>query len=344
MDDSSAQPIHVVVSGIPRGYHFPRSDGNWLQKHHIQQITDQSPRIHLREIPAHEIESADLSDVELVLAEGGNRIHYAGELDWEDYQHLFTPSLRWVQLCSTGFSDNITPEVMERRVTLTNAPGLHTLPIAESVLAAMLAHVKNFKQRRADQQGHHWAQLKNDELMDRTVLIMGLGSIGAQVARLCKAFGMRVIGTKRRIERVPNVDDVFQLNELKNHLPQADFVVIAVPLTPETEDLLDGNCFDAMKSSTYLVNVGRGKVVDEAAMIRALKTGQIAGAYLDALCEEPLSTDHPLWDLENVFLVPHDSHSSPRIGDRMVDLFCENLARYVAGQPVHSICDPSRGY
>lgn len=344
MEDSSLRPIHVAVSGIPRGYHFPRPDGNWLQKHHIQKITDISPRIRLREIPAHEIESTEVSDVEVVLAEGGNRIHYAGELDWEDYQCLFTPSLKWVQLCSTGFSDNITPAVSDRRVTLTNAPGLHTLPIAESVLAAMLAHVKNFKQRRADQQDHHWAQRKNDELMDRTVLILGLGSIGMQVARLCKAFGMRVIGTKRRVAPVLNVDEVFPLNELITHMPLADFVVIAVPLTPETEDLLDGPGFDAMKSSAYLLNVGRGKVVDEAAMIRALKTGQIAGAYLDAMCEEPLSTDHPLWDIENVFLVPHDSHSSPRIGDRMVDLFCENLARYVAGQTVHNICDPSRGY
>lgn len=344
MTASSTEPIHVAVSGIPRGYHFPQENGNWLQTHHRQKITDVSPRIRLREIPAHEVHSTDLSGIEVVMAEGGNRIHYAGELDWADYQRFFTPSLKWVQLCSTGFSDNITPQVLDKSVTLTNAPGLHTRPIAESVLAAMLAHAKNFKQRRQDQHAHHWNQLKNDELIDRTVLILGLGSIGKQVAHLCRAFGMRIIGCKRRVEPVPGVDEVFPLQAIRDYLPQADYLVIAVPLTTETEDLLGAAAFQAMKSSAYLINVGRGKVVEETAMIEALRTRQIAGAYLDAFCEEPLPADHPLWDLENVFLVPHDSHSSPHIGDRMVDLFCANLARYAAGEPLHNICDPHRGY
>ncbi|MCP5098222.1 MAG: D-2-hydroxyacid dehydrogenase [Chloroflexi bacterium] len=336
--------IKVAVSGIPRGYHYPLENGNWLQAHHKEQITAVSPHIQLLEIPAHEVEQTDLSGIELVLAEGGNRTHYAGELDWEDYQHFFTPALQWVQLCSTGFSDNITPQVLNKRVTLTNAPGLHTIPIAESVLAAMLAHAKNFKQRRQDQQAHRWRQLKNGELQGQTVLILGLGRIGKQVAQLCHAFGMHVIGSKRRMETVTAVNELFPIQHLNTYLPQADYIVIALPLTSETENVLDKTSFQAMKSTTYLINVGRGKVVDEAAMIDALQTDQIAGAYLDALSEEPLPAENPLWELENVFLVPHDSHSSPYIGDRMVDLFCANLARYVAGQPLHNICDPQRGY
>ncbi|MEM7112776.1 MAG: D-2-hydroxyacid dehydrogenase [Chloroflexota bacterium] len=344
MTQSSEKPINVAVSGIPRGYHFPREDSNWLQPHHREQITAVSPRINLIEIPAHAVKTADLSQIDVVLAEGGNRIHYPGELDWDDYQQFFTPALKWVQLCSTGFSDNITPEVENGRVTLTNAPGLHTLPIAESVLAAMLNHAKNFVQRRIEQQAHHWNQLKNDELIGRTALILGLGQIGKRVAQLCQAFGMRVIGSKRTIELVDHVETVFPITELSHFLPQADYIIIALPMTPATEKLLDAAAFQLMKPTAYLINVGRGLVVDEPAMIAALRSRQIAGAYLDALIEEPLPADSPLWDLENVFLVPHDSHSSPYIGDRMVDLFCANLTRYVAGEPLHNICDPQRGY
>lgn len=336
--------IRIAVSGIPRGYHTPRPDKNWLQPHHIAQIKAISPHIELLEIPAHAVMSADLSGIEAVLAEGGNRIHYPGELDWADYLRFFTPDLKWVQLCSTGFSDNITPQIEAGTVTLTNAPGLHTVPIAESVLAAMLAHVKNFQTRRHDQVARRWRQLKNDELLGRTVLILGLGKIGLRVAQLCRPFGMRVIGTKRRLEPLDGVDHLFPLEQLSDYLPQADFVVIALPLTPETEHLLTAASFEEMKPSGYLINVGRGKVVEEAALLSALRSGQIAGAYLDALETEPLPADHPLWGLENVFLIPHDSHSSPAIGDRMVDLFCANLSRYIHGRPLEHICDPQRGY
>lgn len=338
--------INVAVSGIPRGYHFPLENGNWLQEQHKQQIVAISPRINLIEIPAHEVQNLNFQEqnIEVVLAEGGNRTHYAGELDWEDYQRFFAPSLRWVQLCSTGFSDNITPQILDGEVLLTNAPGLHTLPIAESVLGAMLAHAKNFKQRRIDQKTHDWNQLKNDELTGRTVLILGLGKIGKRVAQLCQAFDMHVIGCKRRAEPVSAVDEVFPVEALGNYLPQADYIVIAAPLTPQTEHLLDKASLYKLKPTAYLINVGRGKIVDENALLEALQTDKIGGAYLDALAQEPLPPDHPFWEQENVFLVPHDSHSSPYIGDRMVDQFCANLARYVTGEPLQNICDPQRGY
>lgn len=334
--------IKIAVSGIPRGYQFPHADGNWLQEKHKQQILAISSDIKLIEIPAHKVD--DIEGIKVVLAEGGNRVHYPGELDWEDYQKFFTPSLRWVQLCSTGFSDNITPQVLDGTVTLTNAPGLHTIPIAESVMAAMLDHAKHLKRRRIAQKSHEWNQLKNDELFRRTVLIIGLGRIGKKVAQLCKAFDMKVIGTKRRVEPLENVDMVFPVNELTAYMPHADYIVIAVPHTPETENLVGSQEFKAMKRSAYLINVGRGKVVEEPVMIKALKEEWIAGAYLDAFVEEPLPGEHVLWDMKNVFIVPHDSHSSPYIGDRMGDIFCANLKRYVAGQPLQNVCDPKRGY
>ena len=336
------RPLKIAVSGIPRGYQFPEADGTWLSESHRKQILDISPRIELVEIPAHRV--TNVEGIEIVLAEGGNRTNYPGELDRKDYEAFFTPSLKWVQLCSAGFSDNITQSIVDGRVTLTNASGLHTKPIAESVLAAMLDHAKNFGQRRIDQQAHAWRRLDNDELCGRTVLIIGLGNIGKAVARLCGAFEMTVIGTKRRVEPVANVDTVFATDELIGHLSAADYIVIAAPLTAQTDCLLDEEAFAAMKSSAYLVNVGRGRIIEESALITALEEQRIAGAYLDAFDHEPLDDKHPLWNMDKVFIVPHDSHSSPYIGDRMVDIFCDNLRRYVAGEPLLNICDPQRGY
>jgi phosphoglycerate dehydrogenase-like enzyme len=143
---------------------------------------------------------------------------------------------------------------------------------------------------------------------------------------------------------VENVDRVFTAGELGDHLSSADYIVIAAPHTPETEGMLDEHAFAAMKPSAYLVNVGRGQVIVESALITALEEHRIAGAYLDAFDREPIADDHVLWSMDNVFVVPHDSHSSPYIGDRMVDIFCENLRRYVAGEPLTNICDPGRGY
>jgi phosphoglycerate dehydrogenase-like enzyme len=280
----------------------------------------------------------------VLLAEGGNRVHYGEELDWEDYLKFFTPSLRWVMLCSTGFGDNITPEILRGDVVLTNSPGIHTIPIAESVVAAMLHDVKLLKQRLEDQEAHLWTQRKCRELSGSTALLIGLGNIGKRVARICKAFDMRVIGTKRTVEPVENVDHVFSSDELVDHLPEADFVVVAAPLTPLTENMVCESEFKVMKDSAYLINVGRGRIVDEPAMIRALEEGLIGGAYLDCHVVEPLPQNHPLWDMENVTVIPHDSHSSPFIGDRIVDIFCENFRRYIEGRPLLNVCDPKRGY
>lgn len=338
----STNTLEIAVSGIPRGYQFPRPDGTWLQESHRKQILDISARIRLLEVPADRV--TEVAGVEVLLAEGGNHVHYPGELDRKDYERFFTPSLKWVQICSTGFSDNITERIVDGYVTLTNAPGLHTVPIAESVLAAMLGHAKNLAQRKCDQRAHAWRRLDNDELNGRTVLIVGLGNIGKAVARFCKAFQMTVIGTKRRVAPVENVDSVFAAEKLLEHLATADYIVIAAPHTPETENMLDARAFAVMKPSAYLVNVGRGQVVEEGALITALEEHRIAGAYLDAFNREPLNADHVLWNMGNVLVVPHDSHSSPYIGDRMVDIFCDNLRRYVAGEPFLNICDPQRGY
>ncbi len=338
--------ISVVVSGIPRGYQMPKNDGNWLQDHHRDQIKKVSPKIKLIEMPQDEVNKIQglVEGVEVLLAEGGNIIHYGQELDREDYLKFFTPSLRWVQLCSTGFSDNITSEILRGDVLLTNSPGIHTIPIAESVLAAMLNHAKRLKQRRIDQKKCNWGNIKLDELYNRTVLLLGLGNIGKRIAKLCKSFDMRVIGTKKHVENVDNVDLVFPPQDLKKYLPEADYFVIAAPLTPSTENMIGYEEFEIMKESSYLINVGRGKIVFEPALIDALQNKKIGGAYLDCHVEEPLPQNHPLWRIDTAFIIPHDSHSSPFIGDRIVEIFCENLRRYVDGNSLLYICDPFKGY
>jgi phosphoglycerate dehydrogenase-like enzyme len=338
--------VKIVVSGIPRGYQMPREDGNWLQEKHRQQIMSVSPDVELVEMPQGEVHMVNgaVDGVEVLLAEGGNAIHYGEELDREDYLKFFTPSLRWVQLCSTGFSDNVTPEITRGFFNDTATTEIYTIPIAESVVAGMLDHAKRLKQRRIDQGDHVWGNVKLGELYGSTVLLLGLGNIGRRIARLCKSFEMRVIGTKRRVEEVENVDLVFPPGELKRYLEEADYVVIAAPLTPLTENMIGPEEFEAMKGSAYLINVGRGRIVDEAAMVEALRTGSIDGAYLDCHVEEPLPSDHPLWDMENILVIPHDSHSSPFIGDRIVDIFCENLCRYMKGETLLHVCDPARGY
>jgi phosphoglycerate dehydrogenase-like enzyme len=338
--------LKVVVSGVPRGYQRPQRGGRWLQDKHLCKIEAVSEDIELVEMPQGKVHGIEgkVEGVEVLLAEGGNRIHYGEELDWEDYIKFFTPSLRWVMLCSTGFSDNITPEILRGDVILTNSPGIHTIPIAESVIAAMLDHVKRLRERREDQERHLWRQLSCSELFGSTVLLIGLGNIGRRVAQLCKGFDMRVIGTKKTVEPVDNVDIVFPSWELMDHLPCADFVVVAAPLTPLTENMIGEAEIGAMKETSYLINVGRGLIVDEEAMTRALREDRIGGAYLDCHVVEPLPTDHPLWDMENVFVIPHDSHSSPFIGDRIIEIFCENLRRYIKGESLINVCDPTRGY
>ncbi len=140
------------------------------------------------------------------------------------------------------------------------------------------------------------------------------------------------------------VDEVFEIDVLHERLSQADYLVIAVPLTSATEDLIDRQTFQRMKTSAYLVNVGRGAIVNEPALIEALQAGTIGGAFLDAHVVEPLPKDHPLWRAPNTTVISHDSHSSPKIGERMVELFAKNLERYVAGLPLVNQCDISRGY
>lgn len=274
------------------------------------------------------------------------------------------PNLRWVQVASAGVDHLLDHPIMGNDVLLTNASGIHATSIGEWVLAMMLNLTKRWPWKLALKWGHGWPQdrefiASGDELWGKMVGIVGYGSIGREVARLCQGLGMRVLAAKRdsldrldRGYRLPGRGDpegripeaLYGPDGLTEMLPQCDYVVIAAPLTRETQGLIGAEELAAMKPSAYLINIARGGLVDEEALVEALRCGGIAGAALDVFTEEPLPSNHPLWELPNVLLTPHVSGASPAYNDRLSDLFAENLRRYVAGESLLNLVDKERQY
>jgi len=298
-------------------------------------------------------------------------VRSAGEMPpdaWSDAEILCTfmalpepelaPRLRWVQLLSAG-----ADHAMGHDVVLTTTSGIHAVNIGEFVLAFMLAWAHHLPalfdhQRRAEWPEDRWELFIPQELCRATVGIVGYGSIGREVGRLAHAFGMRVLAMQRDAAHtdhgyvVPGVGDpegrvperFFHPDELRNMLAECDYVVLAVPLTAATHHLIGEAALRAMKSSAFLINIARGDVVDEPALIRALQEGWIAGAGLDVFAQEPLPADSPLWRMDNVILAPHVAGFTPHYNDRAADVFAENLRRYLAGEPLLNQVDTTKGY
>lgn len=259
------------------------------------------------------------------------------------------PKLRWQHTPSAGVNHLLTPTALSRDIILTNGAGVHAIPIAEFTLALMLDYVKDLGTLHQLQETHQWdyrwkRNIFLRELFDATVLILGAGGIGQAIAQRASAFGMSVWGSRKHPEPLPHFEKVVGANEWYPLLPEADFVVLATPLTPETKGMINTEVLRAMKQSAYLINIARGALVDESALFTALTEGWIAGAGLDALIQEPLPPESPLWSLPNLFVTPHTSWSSAHSRRRTVDLFLENLQRYRSGQPLCNIVDRTAGY
>ncbi|MFN6559007.1 MAG: D-2-hydroxyacid dehydrogenase [Nostoc sp. ChiSLP01] len=255
------------------------------------------------------------------------------------------PRLRWQQSPSAGVNHILTPSFLQRDIILTNGAGVHAIPISEFVLAFMLYHAKNLRKLQTLQDEHTWVRgVFLEELADDTLLIIGTGNIGQAIASRAKAFGVRVWGSRRHPEPLPNFDKIVGVDEWRSLLPEADYVVIATPLTPETKNLIDEAALRSMRPSAYLINIARGAIVDEAALIAALREGWIAGAGLDTVAIEPLPPESPLWSLPNAFITPHCSALSPRLRERIAELFIDNLKRYQTGQPLRNVVDKKAGY
>lgn len=257
---------------------------------------------------------------------------------------IATPGLRWMHTASAGVDHILFPELRDSDIVLTNASGVFNIPIAETVLAYMLAVVKRLPEFLAQQRERRWHKLPLRELRGLTVGIVGLGDIGTEIARLCRAFGMHVLGLRRRPLPSDVADEVLPPDRLHDLLARSDFVVIALPLTEETRGLIGRAELAAMKPGAWLINISRGAIVDEEALVEALREGRIGGACLDVFAEEPLPSESPLWEMPNVIITPHNSWSSPRIEEREVELFLENLRRYVSGEPLLNVVDKRAGY
>ncbi|WP_152588097.1 D-2-hydroxyacid dehydrogenase [Nostoc sphaeroides] len=255
------------------------------------------------------------------------------------------PALRWQQSPSAGVNHILTPTFLQKDIILTNGAGVHAIPISEFVLAFMLYHAKNLRKLQTLQNEHTWVRgVFLEELADANLLILGTGNIGKAIASRAKAFGVTVWGSRRHPEPLPNFDKIVGADEWRSLLPAADYVVIATPLTPETRGLIDETALRSMRQSAYLINIARGAIVDEAALITALREGWIAGAGLDTVATEPLPPESPLWSLPNAFITPHCSALSPRLRERIAQLFIDNLKRYQTGQPLRNVVDKQAGY
>ena len=252
--------------------------------------------------------------------------------------------LRWIQGTGAGVDQMMPFEALPPGVLVTNAAGINADIMADFAIALVLALHLNLKRYVEQQRDRQWKRVLAEPLAGKTLAAIGLGRIGKGVARRAKAMGMRVVGTRRSAAPVPDVDAVYPPEELHRALGEGDYVVLTVPLTPATVHLLDAKAFDAMHPEAYLVNVSRGRVVDEAALVEALRSRRIAGAALDVFAKEPLPAESSLWAIENVILTPHIGGDMKDFSERSVRLFCDNLGRYLRGEPLRNLVDLARGY
>ena len=255
------------------------------------------------------------------------------------------PKLRWYHSVGAGVEDLVgVTELRERGITLTNNSGSYDIQIAEHALAFILAGAKRLHLYRDQQARHEWKEHQQDELRGATLVVYGLGSIGAEIGRLGSALGMRVIGVRRRVEPVPGIERIVPPERLAEVAAEADYLAIAAPLTPATRGAVSREVIGRMKQTAWIVNIARGAIVDEDALVDALRDGRLGGAGLDTLTVEPLPPDHPLWTLQNVIITPHSSNSSPRVRERTLALFVENLRRFKASEPLLNRVDFEAGY
>ena len=250
------------------------------------------------------------------------------------------PGLRFVQCVYAGAGQQVraaglTAEELER-VRFSSSAGVHATPLAEWSLFGLLALRKGLPRLLADRRERSWPHYPLPELRGQTLLVVGVGEIGQEVARLGAAFGMHVIGIRRSAQPAPHVDEMHPPERIDELAARADAIVITLPLTEETAGLVSRRTIEALGPQAVLVNVGRGPVVDEEALIEALRNGRITGAALDVFETEPLPPESPLWELENVIVSPHTAALSIHENERIVRLFAENLRRYLAGDELLS--------
>jgi phosphoglycerate dehydrogenase-like enzyme len=260
--------------------------------------------------------------------------------------------LRWIYSAAAAIHGLMIPEIVSSKVVITSASWVHGPAVAEHAIAMLTAVARRIDLAVKAQTRHEWRQEEiwvsrpgPRELAGATLLVVGLGHIGNPVARHAKALGMRVLAVREHPERgAENADAVYATGDLLQVLPQADYVLLCAPVTPATTQAFGRQQFAAMKHDAFILNVGRGALIDEPALVDTLRAHRIGGAALDVATEEPLPKDSPLWDLDNCMITPHTGGISPQLWDRQYIYFTDNLRRFLSGQPLLSVVDKTRGY
>jgi phosphoglycerate dehydrogenase-like enzyme len=256
------------------------------------------------------------------------------------------PNLRWVHSRAAGLDNALFPELVESAVTLTNGSGVFSQSLGEFALAAILYFAKDFRRMLRNQEAERWEPFDVEEISGQTVGIVGYGDIGRAVARRVHAMGMRVLALKRHAPESPDplVAQFFPPQDLRAMLALCDFVVVAAPLTPETHHMLSDAEFAAMRRNAVIINIGRGPVVDQAALVRALKASTIKGAGLDVYEQEPIPKGDPIYKLENVLVSPHCADHTKDWLNQAMQFFLEQYERFSTGKPLKNVVDKHLGY
>ncbi len=278
-------------------------------------------------------------------------ILYAGFVGGVPFEQIWRTAkqVKWIHSLSAGVEKTLIPEFIDSPVPLTNARGVFAPSLAEFAVLGMLYFYKRVRRMVDNQRAHKWDDFLVDWFRGKTMGVVGYGEIGRECARLAKALGQRIYAVRRNPERSqddPIVEGMFATADLHKMLAEVDVVLAAAPLTPETKHMLSTAEFAVMKPTAIVMNVGRGPVVDEAALIEALQSKKIAAAALDVFEEEPLPKDSPLWDMENVLISPHctDRTTNPDWLDLSAQCFVANFHRFIKGEPLNNVVDKKAGY
>src|SRR5208282_2686032 len=294
-----------------------------IDAQHLQRIHSCMPEIEVRNCTGSAALSA-IGDAEILLA---------GEFTKEMFASA--QELKWIQAISAGVDRFLFPEFVASEVILTNTKGVYSSPCSDHVLAVVLSFARSFNRFARLQTAHKWQKFQMDELQGKTIGIIGLGNIGREIERKAKCFGMNVLAASRKTNNP---------SQLVPLLEQSDFVVLSLPLTRETRGLIGKENLSRMKKTAFLINIGRGQLIKEKELVTALRESKIAGAALDVFEQEPLPSDSELWDMENVIITPHIAGDSKQEMARILDIFCENLNRYVSKIPLINVVDKQVGY
>lgn len=304
-----------------------------LPVHLKEKITAVSPNVKLITTDDKDVLARYWPQMEILLG---------GRMDKELL--LQCPNLRWVQTTSAGVERYLFPEFRDSDIRLTNVRGMHAQTITEHIFMFMLALARHLRLYIVQQKAHYWNRQEVELLFNKNLLIIGLGGIGQHAAQLGNAIGMKVTAVDVTDKQLPFVEKTYLPSQLNLALATADYVVMAAPHTKDTNQMMGEAQFATMKETAFFINIGRGKTVDESALIEALQNRVIAGAGLDVFETEPLPKDSPLYDMSNVLITPHMAGNMPDYMDHAVEIFCENLERYLKGQPLHNEVDKQAGF